>query len=76
MVSRQVLNDPQFLQFEPSLDDLSLRSDVISSIKILSLQEQQTAPSGEDPGALFQPHSLTPLSARTVTYERVVYETD
>ena len=32
----QVFEVLYFLHFEPSLDDLSLRSDVISSIKILS----------------------------------------
>jgi len=36
-VYRQVFQVPQILHFEPSLDALSLRSDVISSIKILSL---------------------------------------
>ena len=30
---------PQILHFEPSLDALSVRSDVISSIKIVSPQE-------------------------------------
>jgi len=37
MVYRQVFKVLQFLQLEPSLDALRLRSDVISSIKILSI---------------------------------------
>ena len=37
IVCRQVLKAPLFLHLEPSLDALSLRSDVISSIKIFSL---------------------------------------
>ena len=36
IVYRQVFQVPQFPQFEPSLEALSLRSDVISSVKILS----------------------------------------
>ena len=34
---RQVVKVLQILHFEPFLDELSLRSDVISSIQILSL---------------------------------------
>ena len=37
IVYRQVCKVPWILRFEPSLDALSLQSDVISSIKILSL---------------------------------------
>ena len=36
IVYREVFYVPQFLHFEPSLEALSLRSDVISSIQILS----------------------------------------
>jgi len=36
----------QILHFEPSLDALSLRSDVISSIKILSTDQPKPDPTG------------------------------
>ena len=54
---RQVFQVPQILHFEPSLGALSLRSDVISSIKIISghhtslsgLRREDVAESGYEP---------------------------
>ena len=45
IVHRQVFQDPLFVHFKPSLDALSLQSDVISSIKILPFRVCGLAPS-------------------------------
>ena len=63
MVYRQDFKVPSFLYFEPSMDDFSLRSDVISATKILSWCSP-TARGGEARGTAPMLHQARMLSCR------------